>query len=156
MRSCHAIHTSPSSLCLPVRRKSSFRCLRLYRGKTTCQDDVEFVCSFRCIKLPLLLILPHPLLSFLSVVSSLQFEIAHLDVGNDVRRSSSATPTSSSSSLSYISCLSLSSFANFLTKHRQVSVHFNRFTVFVRTRQPEQLRLLAEVLGRIEVSQNLR
>lgn len=95
-------------------------------------------------------------LSFLSFLSFLQFEIAHLDVGNVSSSTTTSASSSSSSSLSYISCLSLPSFANFLSKHRQVSVHFNRFTVFVRTRQPEQLRLLAEVLGRIEVSQNLR
>ncbi|RQX70407.1 hypothetical protein TGCAST_278815 [Toxoplasma gondii CAST] len=89
-----------------------------------------------------------------AALTSVKFEIAHLDVSD--RGSSRSTAASSSALLSSFSCLSLQAFAAFLARRPRVYVHFSRFTVFVRTRQAAQLQLLARVLSRIEVSQNLR
>ncbi|KEP62314.1 UNVERIFIED_CONTAM: hypothetical protein HHA_278815 [Hammondia hammondi] len=89
-----------------------------------------------------------------AALASVKFEIAHLDVSD--RGSSRSTAASSSALLSSFSCLSLHAFAAFLARRPRVYVHFSRFTVCVRTRQAAQLQLLARVLSRIEVSQNLR
>ncbi|CBZ56294.1 putative F-box domain-containing protein [Neospora caninum Liverpool] len=87
-------------------------------------------------------------------LASLKFEIAHLDVSDPGTSRSAAA--ASSALLSSLSCLSLGAFAAFLNRHPRVYIHFNRFTVFVRTRHVPQLQLLAKVLGQVEVSQNLR